>query len=88
MRVDDVYQALRALDLPAHVLDWDVKSGADATGDEAVWVWVTLQDEDLTDLNRGEIRDRVDTAVRGLVEDHPPWVYVRFRSQSEQAAAG
>ena len=82
-----IEETLRDLaDLPASVQAWDVESGADATGDEAVWVWVTLRDEDLNRQTREQFRSLVRNAVRQRTSDSPPWVYVRFRGASEVAA--
>lgn len=73
-------------DLPASVQAWDVEVGADATGEEAVWVWVTLRDEDLNRQTRERFRDLVRNAIRQQTSDAPPWVYVRFRGASEVTA--
>jgi hypothetical protein len=82
-----IEETLRDLaDLPASVQAWDVEVGADATGEEAVWVWVTLRDEDLNRQTREQFRSLVRNAVRQRTSDSPPWVYVRFRGASEVAA--
>jgi len=89
VREQEVQNALRALrGLPAQVLAWKVEAGSDAAGDDAVWVWATLRDVDLTDENRREIRNRVKSAIRDMGAEHPPWAYVRFPGESEQRAAG
>ena len=82
-------ETLRDLvDLPASVQAWDVEVGADATGDEAVWVWVTLQDEDLNRQTREQFRSLVRNAVRQQTSNSPLWVYVRFRGASEAVTFG
>lgn len=82
-----VEEALRDLaGLPASVQAWDVEVGADATGDEAIWVWVILRDEDLKRQTRERFRDLVRNAIRQRTSDSHPWVYVRFRGTSEVAA--
>ncbi len=82
-----IEEALRDLaGLPAVVQAWDVEVGADATDEEAVWVWVTLRDEDLNRQTREQFRGLVRNAVRQRTSDSPPWVYVRFRGVSEAAA--
>ena len=72
---------------PAAIAGWDVKVGRDATGDDAVWVWVVLHD-DLVDQvwplqTRDELRDRVREIVRNAAVPTEVQVYVRFRSESE-----
>ena len=80
-----IENALRDMaDLPASVQAWNVEVGADATGDEAVWVWVTLRDEDLNRQTRERFRDLVRNAIRQRTSDSPPWVYVRFRGASQR----
>jgi len=79
-----IKSALRDIrELPAPVRSWRVESGPDATGDDAVWVWVTLDDEDLDVDTRSRLRDLVWDVVRQLDAAAPPWVYVRFRGASE-----
>jgi hypothetical protein len=73
-------------DWPAPVVDWKVEKGLDATGMEAVWVWVivddVIEDWDLRTQLRNKVRDRITE-----LEDSPPdWVYVRFRLESEVEA--
>ena len=84
-----IEDALRSMaDLPASVQTWDVEIGADATGDEAVWVWVTLQEEDLNRQTREQFRSLVRNAVRQQTSNSPLWVYVRFRGASEAVTFG
>jgi len=72
--------------LPAKVKNWRVESGEDNTGDTALWVWVTLNDVDLSEQNREGIREAVRRAVRAMPDPVPSWVYVRFQGASEDAA--
>lgn len=75
------------LPFPAAIAGWDVKVGRDATGDEAVWVWVVLRDEFVDQIwplqTRDEVRDRVREIVRNAAAPTEVQVYVRFRSESE-----
>jgi hypothetical protein len=82
-----IAEHLRALsDLPAHVVDWDVEVGPDATEDLAVWVWLTLDDDDFEDLaKRAKLLRRVRDSVALMNLESDPWVYVRFRARSETA---
>jgi hypothetical protein len=79
--IEDVLHNM--VDLPASVQAWDVEVGADTTGDEAVWVWVTLRDEDLNRQTRERFRDLVRNAIHHRTSDSSPWVYVRFRGASK-----
>jgi hypothetical protein len=69
--------------LPAPVSSWHVEAGPDATEDPAVWVWVTLEQDDVDAQTRAQMRDLVRSAVRTMVGDEAHWVYVRFRAASE-----
>ncbi|MFY9340970.1 MAG: hypothetical protein WAT39_00680 [Planctomycetota bacterium] len=77
-------EALRGL--PAKVRAWRIKDGEDNLGEPAIWVWVTLDDADLSEPNRDQIRESVRAAVRNMAKPAPSWVYVRFRGASEDAA--
>jgi hypothetical protein len=84
MTAKGIEESLRKLrHLPAAVESWQVETGPDATGDEAVWVWVMLRDEDVDPQTRARVRDRVRAAIRARVGAKQPWVYVRFRGSSE-----
>jgi hypothetical protein len=83
MSSEGIETALRKMrHLPAAVKDWQVETGEDSTGDPAVWVWVTLEDD--ADF---AVRQRLRTSVRDAVHRNlrrtEPWVYVRFRGASE-----
>lgn len=79
-----IEEALRDIpELPAPVRAWRVEMGPDWTDDPAVWVWATLDDEDLDDDTRSRVRDLVRTAVKRACAPESPWVYVRFRGTSE-----
>ena len=82
----DIRQTLEALRLPAKVRKWRVEEGEDSTGDDAVWVWVTLDDRDLVEKKREAIRQAVRSALFERVRPKPTWVYVHFRGSSEDAA--
>ncbi len=84
MLSEGIESALRKVKgLPAAVLDWRVETGEDSTGDEAIWVWVTLKDEDLDRETRARLRTLVRDAVHDRLRKREPWVYVRFRGASE-----
>jgi hypothetical protein len=72
---------------PAAIAGWDIQVGRDATGDDAVWVWVVLHDDLVDQVWPLQTRDELREAVRQLVVDasRPTevQVYVRFRSESE-----
>jgi hypothetical protein len=78
-----IESALRELrHLPTRVSSWHVETGPDATEQSAVWVWATLENEDVDAATRAQVRDIVRDAVR-RASDPAPWVYVRFRAASE-----
>ena len=84
MTAKSIEGSLRKLrHLPAAVKAWRVETGPDATGGDAVWVWVTLRDEDVDPQTRAKLRDRVRHAIRSHAAAKEPWVYVRFRGLSE-----
>ncbi len=75
--------ALRQLrKLPAPVSDWHVESGFDSTDDPAVWVWVTLKDDEVEFAKRWKLRSIIDDLVREKIGSFR-LVYTRFRSASE-----
>ena len=79
-----IENALRGIpELPAPVRRWRVEAGPDATGVDAIWVWATLDDEDLDDNTRSRVRELVRAAVKRACAPESPWVYVRFRGTSE-----
>jgi hypothetical protein len=84
MSSEGIESALRKVKgLPAPVQGWRVEIGEDSGGNEAVWVWVTLRDEDLVRDTRTRIRELVRDAVHRSLGKQEPWVYVRFRGASE-----
>ena len=84
MTAKSIEESLRKMrGLPAAVQAWRVETGPDATGDDAVWVWATLRDEDVDARTRARLRDHVRAAIRSRLRAKQPWVYVRFRGLSE-----
>jgi hypothetical protein len=84
MSTGEIESALREVKgLPAPVENWRVETGEDSTGNEAVWVWVTIEDKDLNWETRTKVRALVRDAVRREFGKQEPWVYVRFRGASE-----
>ncbi|WP_058558168.1 hypothetical protein [Thiohalocapsa sp. ML1] len=83
-----VAEHLRTLThLAMPVRDWEVEVGPDATDDLAVWVWLTVDDEDFDDTaRRRQVQEQVFEEVRDTYADADPWVYVRFRTTSEMTA--
>lgn len=76
--------------LPSHaaIAGWVVETGRDATGDDAVWVWVVLHDELIQKVwplqTRNELREKVRELVQSAASPTEVQVYVRFRSETEQ----
>ena len=61
----------------------------DATGDPALYLRVLLSDEASTPERLREVTTRISTLIRQRLEPLNSWgliLYLRFRSQSEQAA--
>lgn len=84
MSSEGIETALRKMKhFPVAVKKWRVEIGEDSTGNEAVWVWVTLKDEDLAQAPRDRVRELVRNAVHRSIDRDEPWVYVRFRGASE-----
>jgi hypothetical protein len=75
------------LGLPSDVKRWDVETGADASGADAIWVYVVLDDSAFTGDNTLVIRKMVRQALRDDLRTWPNRVYIRFRSVSEVAVA-
>jgi len=87
MTTTDVTNLLNGLhDLPTPVSKWEVDTGTDATGDDAVWVWAILEDDTFDQLSGdalARLRESIRNAVSRAAERPEPWVYVRFRTLSE-----
>ena len=67
---------------PVPVTTWEIEHGLDATGDDAVWVWVEL--ETWTDLaTRSAIREQIRRIISEQENGELDWVYVRFRDKAE-----
>jgi hypothetical protein len=67
--------------LPSNVRGFDIEFGEDASGDPAVWIWLTIEDElqpsaqSISSLNSFVTNVRSDLLRRGLTH----WPYVRYR---------
>ena len=87
MTTADVTHLLNGLhDLLTPVNKWEVDTGADATGDDAGWVWAILEDAIWDQLSReglARLRESIRDTVSHAAKDPAPWVYVRFRTVSE-----
>ncbi|MEB3232823.1 MAG: hypothetical protein VKJ64_17565 [Leptolyngbyaceae bacterium] len=72
-------------ELPESVKRLHYELGFEAEGEPAVWLWVVFKDADIetqwTLENRTEIRQQATQLFRETGIPH--WVYVRFRSESE-----
>ena len=64
-------------DLPAHVHEWHVAEGLDATDDPAVWVWAIIDEDDFDADNMRALIDRARAAVRTTTPDLWPYVAIR-----------
>lgn len=84
MSIEDIEKAIHGIqeEIPATVTSWQIEIGPDATDEDAIWVWVTLPDEDLKDEIRTTIRTLLKNAIREALHS-TVWVYVRFRAASE-----
>ena len=85
---ETVLQSLSDLNAPVH--KWEMDTGTDATGENAVWIWAIVEDATLAHLSqevRARLRDSIRATVRRAVESPESAVYVRFRAVSEVAQA-
>lgn len=82
-----VHADLRALELPADVDRLVVRSDEDRAGEPVIRVWVIVRDEALRDPQVHARLDGLEKRIRtaAWAGDWEHWVYVRFRSSSEQA---
>jgi len=83
--VEHVLREIRGF--PAGVRSWTIETGPDASGSDAVWVWVTLEDEAFERRTTAQVRELIRQAVQRQGGEHAPWVYVRFRGASEEVPA-
>jgi len=75
------------------VRDTEYELGVDADGDEAVWLWLIIDDAYWRDDSDEEHRQALEglasmghRVLQAFLKRDLPWVYVRFRSVSEQKA--
>ena len=71
---------------PVDVKNWKVEKGHDATGEEAIWVWVTLENPMESRRIRSQLREMIREKIADYEEADAHWVYVRFRGESEVEA--
>jgi hypothetical protein len=74
------------LDLHLPVADWEVDTGTDSLGEDAVWVWAIVDDtvlESLTQDDRARLRVKVREAMNRAADRSDPVVYTYFRGTSE-----
>lgn len=78
--------------LPFPVRSWRVETGLDSTDDPAIWIWITLENDDaFAQENRDrriELGDTISDRVRdesGVDDEY--WIYVRFEGDSPGIAA-
>ena len=86
MRDHELEAKLNCIEWPPSVVRWKVEKGTDATGEEAVWVWITLDSEKTDKTMRFQLRDRVRAVVMKFEDPAPYWVYVRFVGEPELEA--
>lgn len=86
MDAEEIKKELERLkNLPADVASWRVEIGEDATGEDAVWVWVELAGDHVGSEIRQTIRDMVKRAARDAATFSPkPWIYVRVLESAEE----
>jgi len=69
--------------LPRSIRSWQIETGPDVSGTDAVWVWVTLDDDAFNGETTSRVRNMIRQAVQSRGGENAPWVYVRFRGASE-----
>ena len=83
LETDKIQAMLESMhwDPPVHA--WRVESDIDSLGDQALWVWVVYDVEEV-DL---EAAHQAERKIQSLISDagDERWVYVRFRTREEDA---
>lgn len=80
-QVREVLNSLSALPFP--VSSWEVETGTDSLGTDAIWVWAVV-DGDLPSLDQVvALREQIRSALEQRSPSGVPWVYVRLRHTSE-----
>ena len=88
MTEEAVERILREIsEFPPGIRSWEIETGPDWAGGDAVWVWVTLDDDAFDWDTRSRVRELIREAVWHAGGEHAPWVYVRFRGASEKVPA-
>lgn len=74
-------------DLPTTVIDWKVQFGVDHAYEPAIFVTITVEDDDITDETvRYDKRIELFKLITNLVSEmtyHDRFVYVEFRMSSD-----
>lgn len=72
---------------PIAITNWDVQVGKDSTGDDAIWVWIILNDDLVDQVWSNQIREKMRECVRkiiaNIVDLAQVCIYTRFRLESE-----
>ena len=87
MTTTDITNVLEHIeDLQAPVEKWEVDTGTDSTGEDAVWVLAIVDDAKLDELPQ-PVRIRMRERIRSAINHSPAcsdlMVYIRFRAASE-----
>lgn len=86
--IEPIETALKNLDWPAAVINFRVVPGEDANGDEAIWVWLTVQPGAAQQpRQRQQLLDCKKT-VQAVVSQQIPdlWTYVRLENPADNPA--
>ena len=71
---------LRGLERPAFVRNVRVSGGEDASGDEALWVWLIVEEGSVAQAERKESLKAFESAIRSRLAACAPgvWPYIRL----------
>jgi hypothetical protein len=87
MEIATIEKALNHLARPAEVLKMRVAAGQDATGEEAIWVWMVVPPGVATDPTvldkllqlKGNVREQLAKLAPGV------WPYIRIENPGDTA---
>ena len=82
---EQVEAALRSVDFPPSVVNWDYELASDSDGMSAVWVNVFAKDQAVPKTQRGRAASELTSKVRQALNSHQirRWRYIRLSTALE-----
>ena len=82
---EQVETAIRSVDFPSWVVNWDYELASDSDGTSAVWVNVFADEQAIPKTQLGRAASELTSKVRQVLDRHEidRWPYIRLRTALE-----